>query len=63
MAKKAENKTPAVKVKAFDPVSFSFEDRVYRIHFKNGCSGEYAGVPLGQNFPFDPREVVGVEAA
>jgi len=60
MAKAGKEKTAG---KVFDPASYSFEDRVYRIHFKNGLSGEYAGVVLGQSFPFDPREVERVEPA
>jgi hypothetical protein len=45
----------------FAPADFSFEDRAYRIHFKNGNSGEYAGATLAHTFPFDPREVERVE--
>lgn len=44
----------------FDPVAYGFEDRDYRIHFRNGCSGEYSGAALKIQFPFDPREVVDV---
>ena len=46
---------------AFDPASFPFADRAYRIHFKNGCSGEYSGAVLAHTFPFDAREVERVE--
>jgi hypothetical protein len=45
----------------FDPAAFVFHPRVYRVHFKNGLSGEYHGEVLGHNFPFDPREVERVE--
>lgn len=45
----------------FDPASFPFADRAYRIHFKNGCSGEYSGASLAIAFPFDPREVERIE--
>ena len=47
----------------FDPSAFDFEVRVYRIHFKNGHSGEYDGVALAQGFPFDPAQVERVEPA
>jgi len=33
----------------------------YRVHFKNGCSGEYAGAVLAVRFPFDPAQVESVE--
>lgn len=33
----------------------------YRVHFKNGCSGEYAGAVLARQFPFDPEQIVDVE--
>jgi hypothetical protein len=45
----------------FDPTAFPFDKPVYRVHFKNGLSGEYRGEVLAQNFPFDPREVHRVE--
>lgn len=45
----------------FDPAAFTFRACAYRIHFKNGCSGEYRGEVLAANFPFDPREVHRVE--
>jgi hypothetical protein len=47
----------------FDPAAFPFRACVYRIHFKNGLSGEYQGETLAANFPFDPREVHRVEEA
>ena len=34
----------------------------YRIHFKNGNSGEYSGAALVHTFPFDRGEVVSIEA-
>jgi hypothetical protein len=34
----------------------------YRIHFKNGNSGEYSGAALVHSFPFDRAEVVSIEA-
>jgi hypothetical protein len=34
----------------------------YRIHFRNGNSGEYSGAALANTFPFDRGEVVSVEA-
>jgi hypothetical protein len=40
-----------------------FGPGVYRIHFKNGLSGEYHGTALAQQFPFDPREVESIEEA
>jgi hypothetical protein len=33
----------------------------YRVHFKNGCSGEYAGEVLARQFPFDLEQVERVE--
>jgi hypothetical protein len=45
----------------FDPAAFKFRACAYRIHFKNGLSGEYRGEVLAANFPFDPREVHRVE--
>lgn len=33
----------------------------YRIHFKNGNSGEYSGAALVHGFPFDRGEVVSIE--
>jgi hypothetical protein len=45
----------------FDPHAFTFRACAYRIHFKNGISGEYRGEVLAANFPFDPREVHRVE--
>ena len=33
----------------------------YRIHFKNGNSGEYSGAALAVAFPFDRAEVVSIE--
>jgi hypothetical protein len=45
----------------FVPSEFSFEARPYRVHFKNGCSGEYDGAALATFFPFDPREVESVQ--
>jgi len=47
----------------FDPAAFPFRACVYRIHFKNGLSGEYHGEALATSFPFDPREVHRVEEA
>lgn len=46
---------------AFDPKAFGFEDRVYRVTFKNGNSGQYRGLHLARRFPFDPRLIVRVE--
>lgn len=45
----------------FDPTAFPFDARHYRIHFKNGISGEYDGAILAHTFPFDVREVERVE--
>ena len=45
----------------FDPATFAFEPREYRIHFKNGCSGEYDGAPLATSFPFDVAQIERVE--
>lgn len=44
----------------FDPSTYDFQPGAYRIHFRNGCSGEYDGAVLAQQFPFDPQEVVDV---
>jgi hypothetical protein len=33
----------------------------YRMHFKNGCSGEYVGEVLANRFPFDLEQVESVE--
>lgn len=44
----------------FDPSEFAFEPRTYRIHFRNGCSGEYDGAVLASHFPFDAAEVIDV---
>ena len=51
---------PAATSDVFDPASYGFEPRAYRIHFRNGCSGEYDGAVLALQFPFDPAEVVDV---
>lgn len=55
--------TGAAPVSTPEPMSeIPFEaGRDYRIHFKNGCSGEYAGAVLACRFPFDPEQVEGVE--
>ena len=45
----------------FDPDTFGFEARVYRIHFKNGCSGEYDGAALATSFPFNAAEIERIE--
>jgi len=45
----------------FDPSDFDFEPRAYRIHFKNGHSGEYDGASLATFFPFDAVQVERVE--
>ncbi len=45
----------------FNPAAFDFLARAYRIHFKNGHSGEYDGAVLGTSFPFDVREVERIE--
>jgi len=45
----------------FDPAAFGFEPRTYRIHFKNGLSGEYDGAQLATVFPFDPAQIDTVE--
>jgi len=45
----------------FDPADFTFESRPYRIHFKNGNSGEYEGDALTTAFPFDPAQIESVE--
>lgn len=46
----------------FDPTAFPFDRVTYRVHFRNGCSGEYRGEVLRANFPFDVREVLRVES-
>ena len=45
----------------FAPASYPFRAGAYRIHFKNGFSGEYEGSILASAFPFDVREVLRVE--
>ena len=52
-----------VHMAVFNPPAFPFRACAYRIHFKNGLSGEYDGQALATNFPFDPREVHRVEEA
>ncbi len=47
----------------FDPAAFAFEQRTYRIHFKNGYSGEYEGAALATFFPFDPAQIESVQPA
>ena len=46
----------------FNPPAFTFDRVTYRVHFRNGCSGEYRGEVLRANFPFDVREVLRVES-
>jgi len=45
----------------FDPSKFQFQACVYRIHFKNGNSGEYDGAALSTAFPFDVSEIESIE--
>jgi hypothetical protein len=45
----------------FNPKEFPFEDRVYRVTFKNGHSGQYTGLVLKRHFPFDPKQIKRVE--
>lgn len=47
--------------RVFDPAAFTFGNHAYRIHFKNGNSGEYDGATLAQSFPFDVAQVESVE--
>jgi hypothetical protein len=47
-----ENQSPALSFHA---------GQNYRVHFKNGCSGEYVGEVLANRFPFDPEQVASVE--
>lgn len=37
-----------------------FENKPYRVTFKNGLSGEYDGQVLATSFPFDPEQVEGI---
>jgi len=46
---------------SFDPAEFAFEPRTYRVHFKNGNSGEYEGAALANAFPFDPAQIERIE--
>lgn len=46
---------------SFDASSFEFAAQPYRIHFRNGASGEYDGAALAVAFPFDPAQVASVE--
>ena len=54
---------PAADSDVFDPAAFAFEQRVYRIHFKNGYSGEYEGAALATFFPFDPAQIESIQPA
>jgi hypothetical protein len=56
----AAEETASEASDVFDPSAYEFEDRVYRVHFKNGCSGEYSGAVLGTRFPFDPAQIADV---
>ena len=58
-----DEEKPKAGSEVFDPTAFTFRACAYRIHFKNGLSGEYQGQALATNFPFDPREVHRVEEA
>jgi len=53
----ATNEQPGVS----DPIAFAFSPRVYRIHFKNGNSGEYDGAALATAFPFDASQIERIE--
>ena len=44
-----------------DPREFPFEDRDYRVTFKNGCSNECGGLALKHNFCFDPAQIERIE--
>ena len=54
---------PAEDSDVFDPAAFTFEQRTYRIHFKNGYSGEYEGAALATFFPFDPAQIESIQPA
>lgn len=45
----------------FDATQFAFEDRDYRVTFKNGCSAECGGMALKHNFCFDPAQIERIE--
>src|SRR5689334_616845 len=45
----------------FDPAAFTFAPGPYRIHFKNGLSGEYDGAALATSFPFPVDAIERVE--
>jgi len=51
----------ATQPDVFDPAAFGFEPRTYRVHFKNGLSGEYDGAALATAFPFDASQIQAVE--
>jgi hypothetical protein len=60
MAKKKDK--AAGTAAGFDRSSFKPEDgKHYRIHFRNGHSGEYNGQALAVDHPFNWDEVVSVE--
>ena len=46
----------------FNPDVFTFAPCVYRVHFKNGNSGEFDGAALATHFPFDPAQIQRIEA-
>lgn len=59
--KEAEMAKPVVEVPEVSTPAFEFADVPYRIHFKNGASGEYAGAVLARHFPFDREQIESIE--
>lgn len=61
MAKKKKTATKSQKSQA-EKAGFKFEPGTdYRIHFRNGHSGEYHGAALVHGLPFSALEVVKVD--
>ncbi len=58
----ARPKKQEAAVEEFNREAFSPEDgKHYRIHFKNGYSGEYSGQALASGAPFPWGEVVSAQ--
>jgi hypothetical protein len=54
--------SPAAEIRSGFPAAFRFlPSETYRIHFRNGNSGEYQGAALVHGVPFDVSEVQTIE--